>query len=148
MKKLLEPVVFKFFTFERLVDSKVRFFSSRVAAGFPSPAEDYMEEKIDLNQYLVPKPLSTFLIRVKGNSMEGARIFDGALLVIDKSKTPVNNSICLCILNGEFTVKRIRKVKSTIILVPENPLFKEIEVLDGMDFEVWGVVIKVINDPV
>jgi DNA polymerase V len=123
------------------------FNTTHVAAGFPSPADDYLEERIDLNTLLIKNPISTFLVRVAGDSMRDVGIFDKSLLIVDKSITPGPSSSCLCVLNGEFTVKKVRKEGSVIYLVPHNPAFKEILVTPEMDFSVWGVVTNVIHKP-
>lgn len=116
-----------------------------ISCGFPSPAEDYMEQSIDLNKVLIKDKESTFFGRVKGNSMLDAHISDGDVLVIDRSLTAHNNSIALCMLNGEFTVKRIVKKAGKVFLHPANPSFRTIEVLPEMDFSVWGVVTYIIH---
>ena len=117
-----------------------------VAAGFPSPAQDYMEEDINLQDLLVPKPLSTFIVRTKGDSMTGAFIPDEALLVVDKSKKAVSGDIIVACVNGEFTVKRLVKTPKSWVLHPENPLYRPLTITEGMDFTVWGVVTKIISD--
>ena len=119
---------------------KLNFYTSQIPAGFPSPAEDFMEKRLDLNDYLVKNQASTFLIRVKGNSMVNAGIFDGDLLVVDRSVEPSDGKIVLGVLNGEFTVKRIVKKGKKLILTPENENYKPIEITEEMDFQSWGVV--------
>ena len=116
-------------------------YLSRIKAGFPSPAEDYIDKKLDLNEHLVKHPGSTFFVKVKGDSMIGAGIYSGDMLIIDRSQQPKNNSIVVAILNGEFTVKRLQKKNDKIFLMAENPNYKPIEVTPGMDFEIWGVVL-------
>ena len=118
-----------------------------VAAGFPSPAGDYIDAKIDIFEYLIQHPIATFYIRVKGNSMINASIHDGDLLVVDRSIEPKNNQIVVAIIDGEFTVKRISKYNNKFYLIPENEKFKPIEITDTMDFQVWGVVTFVIHKP-
>jgi DNA polymerase V len=120
-------------------------FLSQVPAGFPSPAEDYQDKKLDLNGLLVKRPSSTFFVRVSGPSMTGAGIFDGDLLVVDRSLPATDNKIVIAVVNGEFTVKRLRKRGERIFLVPENPAFKETEIITGMEFTVWGVVMYCIH---
>lgn len=116
-------------------------------AGFPSPAQDYMEEDINLQELLIPKPLSTFIIRVKGESMINACIPDGALLVVDKSIKATHGKIIVAVVNGEFTVKRLVKTPRAWVLHPENTLYKPMVITDDMQFEVWGVVTKILIDP-
>jgi DNA polymerase V len=119
---------------------KLNLYASHIPAGFPSPAEDFMEKRLDLNDYLVKNQASTFLVRVRGNSMKNAGISDGDLLVIDRSVEPSDGKIVLGILNGEFTIKRIVKREKKLILTPENKDFKSIEITEEMDFQIWGVV--------
>jgi DNA polymerase V len=118
---------------------------TEVRAGFPSPAEDYLELGIDFNSFLIDKAHATFCVRVKGNSMEGAGIKDGTLLVVDRSKEPTDGKIIIGLLNGEFTVKRIQRLKNQLYLMPEHPAYEPIPIRDGMDFQVWGVVTYIIS---
>lgn len=115
--------------------------ASHIRAGFPSPATDYSEDRIDLNQVLVMHPASTFYAIVEGQSMEGEGINDGDLLVIDRSLTPEENDVVLCFLNGDFTLKKIAKQNdNTIHLLSENKDFDPIKVSEEEDFRVWGVL--------
>ena len=120
-------------------------FLSSIQAGFPSAADDYLDKKIDLNEHLIKHPAATFFVKVKGDSMIGAGIYSGDMLIVDRSEDPKNNSIVVAILNGEFTVKRLQKKESKIFLIAENPNYKPIEITEGMDFEVWGVVLHTIR---
>ncbi|HPQ44255.1 MAG TPA: translesion error-prone DNA polymerase V autoproteolytic subunit [Syntrophales bacterium] len=120
-------------------------FMVPVSAGFPSPAEDYIEAKLDLNQYLVKNPIATFFVKVSGNSMIDAGIHDGDILIVDRSLKPVNNRVIIAVLNGELTVRRIRITKNSIFLISENKDYKPIQVEEDMGFEVWGVVTNVIH---
>lgn len=124
---------------------KTPYFEGKVSAGFPSPADDFADEKIDLNELLIKHPAATFFVRVKGKSMKNAGIRDGDLLVVDRAEEPKNNSIVVALLNGEFTVKRIRIKNKQMYLVPENKHFKETEITDDLDFEIWGIVKHVIK---
>ena len=119
---------------------RLPLFSYKVAAGFPSPADDYIAGKLSLDEHLVQHKETTFFVRAKGNSMVGAGIFDGDLLVVDKSLTPVSGDIVIAQVDGDLTVKRLIKKGDTITLKPENPRFKEIEFKDGQELQVWGVV--------
>ncbi|HPQ45700.1 MAG TPA: translesion error-prone DNA polymerase V autoproteolytic subunit [Syntrophales bacterium] len=112
---------------------------------FPPPAEDYIETKLDLNQYLVKHPIATFFVRVSGNSMIDAGIHDRDILIVDRSLKPVNNRVIIAVLNGELTVRRIRITKNSIFLISENKDYKPIQVEEDMGFEVWGVVTNVIH---
>jgi DNA polymerase V len=116
-----------------------------VAAGFPSPADDFLEKRLDLNEYLVRNPPATFLVRVSGHSMKDAGIFDGDILVVDKSLQPVSGSTVVAILHGEFTVKTLKQRDGRTYLVPANAAYPVIEVTPEMDCEVWGVVASVIR---
>lgn len=119
---------------------KIDFFSTRIPAGFPSPAEDFLEKRLDLNDYLIRNQAATFLVRVAGNSMINAGISDGDILIVDRSVEPADGKIILGVLNGEFTVKRIQKKDNRLFLMPENDTFKPIEIAGEMDFQIWGVV--------
>ncbi len=111
-----------------------------ISAGFPSPAEDYIEQALDLNKFLIAQPSATFMAWVRGDSMIGAGIFDRDLLIIDRSLEPVHKSIVLAHLNGEFTLKRLIKQHGKVFLYPENPKYSPIEISEEMDFKVWGVL--------
>lgn len=124
----------------------LRYINFPVPAGFPSPAMDYLEEEIDFNQLLRPRPSSTYLIRVKGDSMIDAFIPDGALLVVDRSVKPQANMIVVAVVDNEFTVKRFFQNRSGIRLMPANPKYQPIPITEGMEFSVWGTVTKIIID--
>jgi len=111
-----------------------------IAAGFPSPAQDYIDLKIDLNKELIANPSSTFYGRVKGSSMQDAGIVDGDILVIDKSLEPQDGDTAVCYLDGEFTLKYIKIEADAIWLVPANPKFQPIKVTEDNHFCIWGVV--------
>jgi DNA polymerase V len=115
--------------------------------GFPSPARYYPEERIDLNKLLVPHPQATFIVRSEGDSMINAFIPPVALLVIDQSVTPKNGDIVLALLNGELTVKYLRKNDHRCWLCPANSKYRETEITPGMNMVIWGVVTGIITDP-
>jgi DNA polymerase V len=118
----------------------------KVSAGFPSPATDYIEEEINLNNELIKNPSSTFLIRVQGNSMLDYKIAEGDVLIVDRSLTLKNNSIAVLNFQGELVVKKIIKKKEKyFILSKENKRTKEIEISSSFDSELWGIVIYVIH---
>ena len=123
----------------------IPLFSSQVQAGFPSPADDFIEQDLDLNEYLIDHPAATFYIRSIGQSMILDGIFPGDILIVDRSKTAQNNQIIIAALNNEFTVKRFIKLANKIILKPSNPDFKDIFVTSEDDFQIWGVVTYVIH---
>ena len=120
-------------------------FSGPVCAGFPSPASDYIEERLDLNQRLVKHPAATFFVRAGGDSMQGAGIFDGDILVVDRSLKPSDMCVVIAALDGDFTVKRLRISGGKPLLVPENPKYRPIEIDEDSDFRIWGVVTYVIH---
>jgi DNA polymerase V len=119
--------------------------SAGISAGFPSPAMDFMDVSIDLNQLMIKHPSATFFGRVQGTSMLDAGISDGDLLVIDRSLSPANNKIAVCFIDGEFTIKRIQKEVDCCWLMPANEKYKPIKVTNDNDFLVWGVVTHVIK---
>ena len=119
--------------------------SAGISAGFPSPAMDFMDVSIDLNQLMIKHPSATFFGRVQGSSMLDAGISDGDLLVIDRSLSPSNNKIAVCFIDGEFTIKRIQKEVDCCWLMPANEKYKPIKVTNENDFLVWGIVTHVIK---
>ena len=126
---------------------EIPYYQSPVKAGFPSPANDYIEDRIDLNKELISHPLSTFLIRSEGDSMIDAFIPPKAKLIIDRSLKPQNGDIVLAVINGEFTVKYLRKNDYKCWLVPANKKYPKIEVTAEMNMQVWGVVTQIIVNP-
>lgn len=116
------------------------FPESGIQAGFPSPAEDYLEMCLDLNKKLIAHPSQTFFLRVNGESMNGDGISDGDLLVVDRSLLPSDHSILVCFIDGEFTLKRACYTKNGCFLVSSNPDFKPVKVDPGSDCRIWGVV--------
>ncbi len=116
-----------------------------VPAGFPSPADDYIEKALDFNEYLVKHPAATFPVRVTGDSMIGAGIHSGDLLIVDRSLEPRDGSVVIAILDGELTVKRLERHDGKLFLVPENPNYPLIPIHEEQSFEVWGVVKHVIH---
>jgi len=124
---------------------KAPYFSGGVSAGFPSPAEDHMHTKLDLNELLITHPSATYYVRVVGDSMLEAGIVSGDLLIVDRSIEVKNNSIVVAYVDGEFTVKRFQKIFDKVYLKPENKQYKSIEIKKDMDFEVFGVVVHAIH---
>lgn len=120
-------------------------FESRVAAGFPSPADDHLEASLDLNQHLIKHPAATFFVRASGESMINAGINDNDILVVDRSLNPKHGDIVIAVLNGELTVKRLNLKGKNLVLQPENPQYPPIEVSEDMDFLIWGVVTSVVH---
>ena len=120
-------------------------FESRVPAGFPSPAADYEEGRLDLNRYLIRHPAATFFVRAIGDSMIGAGIHCGDLLIVDRSLEPKDKSVVIAAIDGELTVKRIRIEKKKVTLEPENESYSVRQITEDADFQVWGVVTNVIH---
>ncbi|MBN2646580.1 MAG: translesion error-prone DNA polymerase V autoproteolytic subunit [Thiotrichales bacterium] len=120
-------------------------YGHKVVAGFPSTADDFIEARLDLNEKLAPNRHSSFLLRVQGDSMRDAGIFDGDLLVIDRSLRPQNGKIVIAALDGELTVKRLAIRPQGTFLLPENPDYPEIPVSEENDMVIWGVVTACIH---
>ena len=116
-----------------------------VRAGFPSPAADFIDVSIDLNKHLIKHPSAPFYARAKGDSMKDAGIFDGDLLIVDKSIDPADGKIAICYVNGEFTVKRIKKDKDEVWLIPANTAYQPIKMEEGSSLTIWGIVTHVIK---
>lgn len=116
-----------------------------VAAGFPSPAEDYIEGSLDLNRHLIKHPAATFFVKVTGDSMINAGIHQGDILIVDRALEAHHNKVVIAVLNGELTVKRLKKDGVNIFLVPENINYSPIKIDENSDFEIWGVVTNVIH---
>lgn len=116
-------------------------YATRPAAGFPAPGDDMVEKPLDLNDLLIDNPTATFFVRVEGDSMEGARIFSGDILVVDRSVTPVDGSIVVAAVYGEMVVKRLSSTKERTLLVSENEGYEPIEITANDDCFVWGVVV-------
>ena len=116
-----------------------------ISAGFPSPADDFKEIRISLDKELIKNKEATFYARVDGDSMIGAGLEDGDLLVIDRSKNPESGKIAICFVDGDFTVKRIKKEKNKLFLMPENKKYKKIEINNDNELIIWGIVTYVIK---
>ena len=122
------------------VPPAIPLFISRVRAGFPSPAEDSLEARLNLHDWLVENPAATFFVRVEGDSMIDEGILSGDVLVVDRGVPIRDKSIIVAVVNGEFTVKRILMRKPGPVLEPANSAYDPIQVTDDMEFEIWGVV--------
>jgi DNA polymerase V len=120
-------------------------YMTSIEAGFPSPADDYIEGSLDLNQHLVKHPAATFFVRVSGESMINAGIYPDDILIVDRSLEAVDKKIVIAVINGELTVKRLRIRSGNPFLEPENDQYQSIEVTPDMAFEIWGVVTNVIH---
>ena len=137
--------VTEIYGFENRKRQELPLFLANVPAGFPSPADDYIDRKLDLNEYLVKHPSATFFVRVEGESMINAGIHCGDVLIVDRALQATDKKIVIANVNGELTVKHIRKIKNKLFLAAENPDFEPIEVKGGEQFEVWGVVTYVLH---
>lgn len=134
-----------FFTPDVSNQSGAVYLDTGISAGFPSPAEDFKEERLSLDNILVKNKLATFYARVSGQSMVGAGLDDNDLLVIDRSLEPAHNKIAVCFLDSEFTVKRLRVEKDGVWLQPENENYEPIKITEENDFVIWGIVTNVIK---
>lgn len=119
--------------------------TARVEAGFPSPAEDHVDQALDLNEHLVSHPAATFFVRVKGNSMKDANILSGDLLIVDRSVTPGDKQIVVAMLDGEFCVKRLRRSEGRVWLEAANPEFPQFEITDEQELTIWGAVTFIVH---
>ena len=126
-------------------ECKRPLFMVPVAAGFPSPADDYIEGRLDLNEHLIRHPAATFFVRVTGESMIDAGIHPGDILIVDRAIEPADKKVVVAVVDGELTVKRIRMTAGRVYLVPENESFAPFEITREMNFEIWGVVTNVIH---
>lgn len=122
------------------VPLEIPLAESGVHAGFPSPADDFLEGSLDLNSLVIRHPEATFFARVEGDSMKDEGIVEGDILVVDKSIEPYDGCLAVAFVDGEFTLKRVRMEPDKILLVPANPKYKIIEIFPDNEFAVWGVV--------
>jgi len=121
-------------------------FLDKVSAGFPSPATDHMENKLDLNEYLITHPAATFIVKASGSSMVNADIYSGDLLIVDRSVTPKSNNIVIASIFGDLTVKKFKKKEKSFFLISANDEYPSIEVKEEMECFIWGVVTYIIHD--
>ena len=137
---------YSFFTADTATELALPLVDSGISAGFPSPAQDYIDLSLDLNKELITHPSSTFFGRVRGESMKDAGILDGDILVIDKSLEPQDGDTAVCYVDGEFTLKHIKIEKDAVYLIPANPDFKPIRITAENNFCIWGIVTYSIKD--
>ena len=140
-----QPTPLTFFTPENLNTLGAVYFDTGISAGFPSPAEDFKQERLSLDNELIKNKEATFFARVSGQSMVDAGLSDNDLLVIDRSLSPAHNKIAVCFLDGEFTVKRLKVEKDEVWLQPENKNYQPIKITEENDFVIWGIVTNVIK---
>ena len=119
--------------------------SNNISAGFPSPADDFKEIRISLDKEIIKNEEATFYARVDGESMLGAGLSDGDLIVIDRSEEPNTGSVAVCLLDGEFTVKRLKLKNKEIYLMPENSRYSPIKIDEGNELSIWGIVTYVVK---
>ncbi|HIP48728.1 MAG TPA: translesion error-prone DNA polymerase V autoproteolytic subunit [Lutibacter sp.] len=145
LRKLHQTETLEIYT--ALTDTKLNlpYAEQGISAGFPSPADDFLDISIDLNKELIKNPSATFYGRVKGDSMKDAGLENGDLLIIDKSLETQDNKIAVCFIDGEFTVKRIKLEADVIWLIAENKDYKPIKVTADNEFVIWGIVTTVIK---
>ncbi len=122
------------------------FYKEAVECGFPSPARDFTEGTIDLNEELIPRPNSTFIVRARGDSMIGSGIYPGDLLIVDRSLSPRNGSIIIAVLDGELSVKELKLNNDQVTLSSSNPNYSDVIVSEEMDFTIWGVCTNVVHN--
>ena len=134
-----------FFTPSKNTNLDALLINAGISAGFPSPAGDFKQERISLDQELIKNKEATFFARVSGESMINAGLEDGDLIVIDRSEEPKNGSIAVCFLDGEFTVKRLKLKNKEIYLMPENSRYSPIKIGEGNELSIWGIVTYVVK---
>ena len=137
---------FDLFSVIKNTQINIPVFLDKISAGFPSPATDYMENKLDLNEYLIKHPAATFIVKASGSSMIDADIYSGDLLIVDRSLTPRNNNIVIASIFGDLTVKKIKKKDKSFFLVSANEDYPSIEVKEEMECFIWGVVTYIIHE--
>ena len=143
-RKHIKPKL-TFFTPNFESEIKIPFVNQGVSAGFPSPALDFLETAIDLNEELIENPKTTFYIKVEVHSMIDAGINDKDILIVDRTLEPSDKKIAVCFIDGEFTVKRLKVEKDGLYLMPENKNYEEIKISEGNNFIIWGIVTYVIK---
>jgi len=145
LKRIKTMPTIDFYVADSSTELNLPYVDEGIAAGFPSPAQDYMDLSLDLNKELIKHPSATFYGRVKGTSMKDAGIDDGDILVIDRSLEYRNGMTAVCFIDGEFTVKKLKLEGEKVFLVPANDEFEPIEITRDNEFIVWGIVTYVIK---
>ena len=145
LKHLKQTDVLDIFCIEKNVFTDIPIFTNSVQAGFPSPAEDYMDLDLNLQDHLIQNPSSTFCVRAVGESMKDTGIQSGDIMLVDKSLTPKNRSIVLAVIDGEFIIKRVNLSNKELYLISENENFPPIKITEEIDVQVWGVVTYIIH---
>lgn len=135
-----------YYSIDRAVIVRLPFFLYSVQAGFPSPADDYIEARLDLNERLIKHESATFVVKASGHSMRGAGINDGDLLIVDRSISAQKGMVVIAAVDGDLTVKRLSEKNGMPILMAENNAYPDIEIQEGQELEIWGVVTSVIHE--
>lgn len=143
--KTIQSIFSNQISFDDGEKSSINLYACRVEAGFPSPADDFLETSLNLNDHLIEHPAATFFVRVNGDSMINAGIHHNDILIVDRSLTPKNDSVIIGVINGELTVKSLKYENGSPSLVAANPNYPPIPITAEMDFSVWGVVTSVIH---
>ena len=143
-KKNIENKV-SFHSFKQLNLDEIKLAEPLVPAGFPSPADDFIEMEINIQDYIVKNKEATFCVKVEGTSMTKAGINTGDIMIVDRSLNPKHNDIVLAVIDGEFTVKRLAVNNESIYLMPENDSFSPIQINESMDFQIWGIITHIIH---
>lgn len=125
---------------EARLSLSVPLMSASAECGFPSPADDYLDRPLDFNELLIENPPATFAVKVAGDSMTGVGLFAGDIAIVNRAKTPVDRSIVVALVDGNFTLKRFRRRGGRVWLHPENPAYPDIDITEGMSLEIWGVI--------
>ncbi len=133
------------YSFEQTTKLERPLFLTRIPAGYPSPGDNYIEKKLDLNEYLIKHPAATFFVRVEGDSMINGGIHSADILVVDRAITACHGDIVIAIVNGEVTIKRLVMKSDKLYLVAENSKYPPFEITPEMNFEIWGKVTYVIH---
>ena len=136
---------FSFYTLEQLQLDEIKLAEPMVPAGFPSPADDFVEMELNIHDYIVKNKDATFCVKAEGTSMTKADIHSGDILIVDRSLEPEHHNIVLAVIDGEFTVKRLAVNEGSLYLSPENDNFTPIKITEEMDFLVWGVITHIIH---
>ena len=145
LKVKTDETIENIYCFRNIRSLKRPLIGTDVPAGFPSPAQDYIEENLDLNEFLIEHPMATYFVKVEGYSMINAGIYPGDILIVDRALEPAHKKIVIAIVDGELTVKRLREIKGKWFLEPENLEFESIEITGDMSFNIWGVVTYAIH---
>ncbi len=145
LKFLTPQNAIEFYAPDQTGEANIILAQTGISAGFPSPADDFRDNRISLDKVLVKNKEATFYAKVSGQSMVGAGLDDGDLLVVDRSLEPSHNKIAVCFIDGEFTVKRLKVEKGSVFLMPANPVYEPIAVTIENNFQIWGIVTHVIK---